>query len=134
VEDFDERVRYSAFAFLRALQLRTGGPLRFEDVSSFAIDGLRIPLMDPQRGIRKPRMFEAALTFRTVYAHRPDLRPYDDEEGPDGHLRYKWRGDRSDHPENRALRLAGERRLPLIWVSGSSSGRLSTRVSCVDCG
>lgn len=120
--DFDDRLRESAFAHLRAVQLRTGGPVRFDDVAEFHLDGVRIPLMDRQRGIRKPRMLEAALSFRTVHAGRPDQRPYDDSPGPDGYLRYKWRGTDPDHAENRALRLAQRRRLPLIWFQGVQSG------------
>ncbi|MBV6509486.1 MAG: hypothetical protein JJLCMIEE_02578 [Acidimicrobiales bacterium] len=120
--DFDERLRYSAFAHLRVVQLRTGGPVRFEDVAEFRLDGDRIPLMDRQRGIRKPRMLKAALSFRTVHADRPDQRPYDDSPGPDGYLRYKWRGTDPDHAENRALRAACHQRLPLIWFQGIQSG------------
>jgi putative restriction endonuclease len=48
--------------------------------------------MATQQGIWKPKQLAAALSFRTVYARDPNHRPYDDEEGPDGFLRYKWRG------------------------------------------
>lgn len=120
--DFDDQVRTGAFAYLRAIQLRTGGPVRFTDVAGFDLDGERIPLMDRQRGIRKPRLLDAALSFRTVHAARPDLRPYHDAPGPDGYLRYKWRGIDASHPENRALREAATRRLPLIWFQGIASG------------
>lgn len=120
--DFDELVRTGAFAYLRAIQLRTGGPVRFADVAGFELDGERIPLMDRQRGIRKPRLLDAALSFRTVHAERPDRRPYDDAPGPDGYLRYKWRGTDASHPENGALREAATRRLPLIWFQGIASG------------
>jgi hypothetical protein len=40
--------------------------------------------MDRQRGIRKPKVLDAALSFRTVHAPRPDLRPYDDAPGTTG--------------------------------------------------
>jgi putative restriction endonuclease len=78
--------------------------------------------MDIQRGIRKPRMLDAALSFRTVFAARPDQRPYADERGLDGYQRYKWRGTETDHPENAALRAAMVRRLPLIWFQGIAPG------------
>jgi putative restriction endonuclease len=120
--EFDERLRSSAFAFLRAVQLRTGGPVRFDDVARFEVDGQFVPLLDRQRGIRKPRTLDAALSFRTVYAARPDQRQYDDEPGSDGYLRYKWRGDDPSHPENRALRRAFEARVPLIWFQGIDVG------------
>jgi putative restriction endonuclease len=121
-DGLDERLRSSALAFLRAVLLRTGGPLRHEDVSSFVFEGVRVPLMDIQRGIRKPRMLQAALSFRTVYASSPDRRPYADERGPDGYQRYKWRGEDASHPENVALRRAMHSRLPLIWFQGIAQG------------
>ena len=88
----------------------------------FVFDDVRIPLMDPQRGIRKPRQLDAALSFRTVHAARPDKRPYDDEPGPDNFLRYMWRGTDPAHPENVAMRRARERRLPLVWFHGVAPG------------
>lgn len=56
--------------------------------------------------------------------YRPEgaARPYEDAIGPDGMIRYKWRGEDGNHPENRALRLAMERRLPLIWFFGVGVG------------
>lgn len=45
-------------------------------------------------------------------------RPYDDEVGDDGFLRYKWRGTDPDHSDNRALRHAMNRGLPLAWYVG----------------
>lgn len=121
-DDLDERLRSSALAHLRVVQLRTGGPIRHEDVSTFVFDGERVPLMDIQRGIRKPRLLDAALSFRTVYSSRPDQRPYADERGIDGYQRYKWRGTDFAHPENVALRRAMERRLPLVWFQGIAQG------------
>ena len=112
----------SALAYLRAVQLRTGGPVRHADVARFEFEGERIPLMDLQRGIRKPRMLTAALSFRTVFASSPDQRPYADDRGNDGYQRYKWRGIQSHHPENIALRKAMEARLPLIWFQGIAPG------------
>ncbi|MGI8938909.1 MAG: HNH endonuclease [Iamia sp.] len=120
--EFDSRLRTAAFEYLRALELETGGPVRFADVSQFYIDGERITLMDRQRGIRKPAILDAALSFRTVHADRPDQRPYDDAPGPDGYLRYKWRGTDPQHAENCALRAAFDRELPLIWFHGIQSG------------
>ena len=37
--------------------------------------------------------------------------------------RYKWRGTDPNHPDNRALRLAMEYHLPLIWFIGFTQGR-----------
>ena len=56
--------------------------MRREDVADFRIDGQRIALMDPQRGIRKPKQLDAALSIRTVFSIDPSRRPYEDERGP----------------------------------------------------
>lgn len=120
--DFDERLRSAAFAYLRALQLRTGGPVRYDDVAKFEFEGQRITLLDRQRGIRKPAVLDAALSFRTVHAPKPELRPYDDAPGPDGYLRYKYRGTDATHAENRAMRVALTEQLPLIWFQGIDTG------------
>jgi putative restriction endonuclease len=109
-------------AFLRRRLSNGSGLVRFGDVADFEIDGIPIPLLDRQRGIRKPRGLDAALSIRTVYAERPDQRPYADEVGPDGMLRYKWRGQDPNHAENRALRVACTERLPLIWFFGLAPG------------
>ncbi|KZF06759.1 hypothetical protein A2J03_24015 [Rhodococcus sp. EPR-157] len=103
------------------LKIRTNDGLESissNDLLDFRFDGEPFRLMDPQRGIRKPKELAAALSIRTVY--RPDgaKRPYEDEMGDDGLLRYKWRGEDLDHPENRALRSAMELELPLIWFFG----------------
>jgi putative restriction endonuclease len=96
--DRDETLRSSAFAHLRAVQLCTGWPVRHDNVAGFELGGERAPLMDIQRGIRKPRMLDAALSFRTVYAASPDQRPYADERGDDDYQRCKWRGPMSTTP------------------------------------
>lgn len=91
-------------------------------LSRFEYDGGRIPLMDRQRGIRKPAGMEAALAIRTTYTAPHAVPPYNDEIGRDGLQRYKYRGDDPQHPENVALRRAYEQRLPLIWFVGVESG------------
>ncbi len=118
----DEILRQNAFAYLRLKRDLGGGVIRYEDVFDFEFRGTRIALMDPQRGIRKPRQLEAALSFRTVFSAKPDERPYDDEPGADGFLRYKWRGTDPNHPENRALRVAQRQQLELIWFNGVAQG------------
>ena len=49
--------------------------------------------------------------------------PYDDAFAADGLLRYRYRGTNPDHPDNRGLRSAMERRLPLIYFHGVMPGR-----------
>jgi putative restriction endonuclease len=120
--EYDTYVRSAAFAFLDQLSIQQPGLLRYEDLAQFQFQGERMPLMDLGRGIRKPRQLEGAISIRTVHAARPQDRPYADEQGLDGYFRYKWREHNPDQAENRALRLACERRLPLIWFIGVASG------------
>lgn len=90
--DAEMQVRAAAFTFLASVSARHGGLVRQEDVAEFGYRDERIPLMDRQRGIRKPKQLSAALSIRTVHAADPQARPYDDAVGQDGFLRYKWRG------------------------------------------
>ena len=91
-----------------------------EELASFTFDGTRIPLVDPQQGIRKPRQLSAALSILTTYTRPGQPSPYDDVPGDDGMMRYKWRGTDAAHSDNRALRAAYERNLPLIWFFGAA--------------
>ncbi|MEU9738472.1 HNH endonuclease [Micromonospora chersina] len=79
-------------------------------------------LLDRQRGIRKPAFLDAALSFRTRFTPPGEVPPYEDREGPDGLLRYKYRGEDPEHPENVALRRAFQQGLPLIWFVGIARG------------
>lgn len=108
--------------WLDALALRDNGLVRWENLAGFEFEGQRIPLIDPQRGIRKPRILQAALSIRTTYTPEGRKRPYEDAEGPDGLLRYKYRGQDPHHPENMALLRACEQKLPLIWFIGIAPG------------
>ena len=110
---------------MRWLSQRTNDgadPLTSEEIKEFRFRGEPLPLMDMQRGIRKPAVLEAALSFRTVYRPEGEERPYEDAVGPDGLIRYKYRGTDPEHSENRALRVAMERQLPLIWFFGVGPG------------
>jgi putative restriction endonuclease len=127
--DAEHRVRAAAFAFLTDSAERRGTPLvRQDDLSLFTFEGEPFRLMATQTGIWKPRQLHAALSFRTVHVPDPSQRPYDDEEGPDGFLRYKWRyRDPTDpanysHSDNRAMRAAMEQTLPMIWFQGVGPG------------
>ena len=112
----DEAVRLAAMAFLRAEALHTGGPVSSIRLREFTYEGQRIPLVN-QTGIWKPGLLDAALTIRTKF--EPDLskRPYHDEPGADGLMRYKWRGTDGNISDNRALRTAMQRSSPLFVVS-----------------
>ncbi|MEP9362059.1 HNH endonuclease [Nocardioides sp. CN2-186] len=109
-------------AAMKWLDARASQQVDYAWVSQFEYAGDRIPLMDLQRGIRKPAGMSAALAIRTTFTPPNQLPPYNDTIGADGLQRYKYRGTDPQHPENVALRNAFEQRLPLIWFVGVASG------------
>ncbi|MGJ0119620.1 HNH endonuclease [Williamsia sp. MIQD14] len=112
------QLRIDAMDWLRVRSNDGDAILTSEDLLEFRFRGEPFRLMDAQRGIRKPRQFDSALSIRTVYRPEGYERPYEDTAGSDGLIRYKWRGTDPGHPENIALRRALEEREPLIWFFG----------------
>uniref|UniRef100_UPI003D8B2A06 HNH endonuclease n=1 Tax=Gordonia sp. B7-2 TaxID=3420932 RepID=UPI003D8B2A06 len=117
-EEFDRDLRLEAMGWLTRRSQDGLEAMRSDDLLEFTFRGDRFRLMDAQRGIRKPRQLDSALSIRTVYSADEAKRPYADEIGDDGSISYKWRGDDPEHPENRALRRAMENGQPLIWFFG----------------
>ena len=115
----DARVRAATFEWLADQVARHGDVLPRQILAAgFQLEGVRVPLVGPQ-GIFKPQILsEVPLSITTA----PDG-PYDDAFGLDGLLRYRYRGDDPNHPDNRGLRAAMEHRLPLIYFHGVARGR-----------
>jgi len=83
-------------------------------INSFSFDGQPLRLI-VQSGIRKPVGLAAALTIRTAFTPPGAQAPYDDVVDLAGNLRYKWRGTDPEHSDNRALREALRRGVPLAY-------------------
>ncbi|WP_253182777.1 HNH endonuclease [Arthrobacter sp. SW1] len=116
--NFDSRLRREAMAWL-AVRTNDGAEwLTRQDIEDFHFEGEPRRLQATQTGIWKPKDLSAALSIQTVYRAPGKDRPYDDRVGDDGLLRYAWRGDDPNHPDNRALRSAMQQELPLIWFFG----------------
>jgi putative restriction endonuclease len=113
-DDLDARVRLAMFAHLDRLTIAHADGMPSSLINTFQFEGEPMRLI-VQPGIRKPAILSAALTIRTTYTREGDEAPYEDEMGDDGSLRYKWRGTDPDHPDNRALREAMRRNLPLAY-------------------
>lgn len=122
VESFDSRLRREAMAWLTVRTNDGEEWLTREDIQDFTLDGEKRRLQATQTGIWKPKDLSAALSIQTVYRAPGRERPYNDEMGNDGLLRYSWRGDDPNHPDNRALRSAMEQQVPLIWFFGVGMG------------
>lgn len=116
---YDARVRAAAFEWLSEQVAVHGDVLpRTLLAKGLTMNGSRVPLVGPQ-GIFKPQVLsEVPLSITTA----PEG-PYDDSFGTDGLLRYRYRGSNRNHPDNRGLRLAMERRLPLVYFHGVVPGK-----------
>ena len=116
--DADARIRRQAFEWLERQCDRHGEVLSFELLRrGFEVDGCKVPLCSP-KGIFKPKVLDLPLSIRTGSDS-----PYDDCFDPDGRLRYRYRGNNPDHPDNRALREVMRRCLPLVYLHGLLPGR-----------
>jgi putative restriction endonuclease len=110
--------REAVFAWVRARQLHTPFFTR-DDLSQFEYQGKTHRLIGPFTGIWKIKaLSDSAIAFSTKYVPDGRKRPYEDGEGPDGLQRYKWRGTDPNQSDNRALRRAMERHLPMLWLVG----------------
>lgn len=111
-------LREDAIEWLRARTHDGDIPLTREDIADYQFNGHAVRLISTQQGILKPRGFVGALSFRTSYTPPGKKRPYEDEAGTDGLIRYAWREDGYGHHENVGLRRAMELQLPMIWFVG----------------
>lgn len=115
-------VRQAAFQFLEELNLRHGPVLPAKELrAGFSFQGQRVALMGPQ-GIFKPALLQWPLSITTVPVVDGRPRPYQDELGPNGLLQYRYRGTDPNHRDNRGLREAMQRQLPLVYFQGVEPG------------
>jgi putative restriction endonuclease len=104
----DTQVRLRAFAFLEEQQKLHGDALpRSVLEKGFDFEGTRVPLIGPQ-GIFKPAVLDLPLSFTTVPIVEGQPRPYEDEVGDDGLIRYRYRGTDPQHRDNVGLRTCLE--------------------------
>ncbi|MGC7100375.1 hypothetical protein ACPZ19_37325 [Amycolatopsis lurida] len=121
--DYDGRLRRHAFEWLTELNKEHGGRIPFGLLQEFRFEGKRIPLMDQQAGIRKPKELTSALSLRTTYTPPSKQRPYEDELDENGLIRYyMYRGTDPQHFQNVAMRRAFTEKRPMIWFKGVASG------------
>lgn len=93
-----------------------------DDLGDFRFHGEKFRLKDINKGIWKPAVLPATLSIVTTFRPPGKERPYNDEMGVDGMMRYKWQGTDPEHAANRGLRAAMEAKVPLIWFWGVAPG------------
>lgn len=113
----ERRVRDAAIAWVHEHAARSGGVVSRAELESFHFGGEQIKLIDQSRGIRNPRQLAATISILSS-PHGP----YDDVETADGLLRYAYRSGPVDGSDNRKLRVAYERGLPLILLRRIEAG------------
>lgn len=119
--DYDDRLRLAVFAYLDRLSVDHPEGIPSRVINEFRFDGEPLKLI-VQPGIWKPRRLSAALTIRTTYTPPGGQAPYADTVGPDGLVRYKWRGTDPDLADNRALRTAMHEQRPLAYFYAVARG------------
>lgn len=126
----DTRIRMAAFEHIRKLNEIRDHLTANELKPGFIFENERIPLVNPQRGIFKPRQMLYLLSIKTVFP-RPGSRVwYDDQrkvhrqifEG-DEVIEYAFMGTNPEAADNRWLREAFENQIPIIYFLGVAPGR-----------
>ena len=127
----DAQLRQAAFGHVDRLATLRGGVLDSPDLAGgFEFGGERIPLVNPQRGIFKPRQMSGLLSIRTVFPRRGGRVWHDDQReahrqiyAGDDVVDYQFMGTDPNSPDNRWLRDAMEQQIPVIYFLGTSPGR-----------
>ncbi|MDE0106759.1 MAG: HNH endonuclease [Bryobacterales bacterium] len=131
VEDSSNTLmRMAAFQRVQELQQVYGHLTAKELRLGFDFDGKRIPLVNPQRGIFKPKQMQFLLSIRTVFPRPGGKVWYDDQRkvhrqiyGSDESVDYAFMGSNPNAADNRWLREAFENRIAVIYFLGIAPGR-----------
>jgi len=128
--DLDSLMRLAAFEHVGRLSEVHDHLTAVHLVPGFIFQGERIPLVNPQRGIFKPRQMRFLLSIKTVFPRPGGRIWYDDQrkvhrqifEGDDA-IDYAFMGENPDAADNRWLREAFENQVPVIYFLGIAPGR-----------
>lgn len=130
VTDDDTAMRLAAFAQVRRLSAMHDVLTHEHLKEGFTYQGERVPLVNPQRGIFKPRSMRHLLSVKTVFPKPGGRIWYDDQRqvheqiyaGVEA-IDYAFMGDNPDAADNRWLREAYENAIPIIYFLGIAPGR-----------
>ena len=128
--DLDSRMRMAAFDRVKNLNaVYTHLPTE-EIRKGFIFEGRRVPLVNPQRGIFKPKEMKFLLSIRTVFPRRGARVWYEDQI--DAHRKlfestesidYAFMGTDPGAADNQWLRKAYENQVPVIYFLGIAPGQ-----------
>lgn len=140
-KELDGAMRAAAFQQVRWLSEVHDHLTAAELRPGFVFDGERIPLVNPQRGIFKPRQMRYLLSIKTVFPRPGGKVWYDDQRQVhrqifqgDEAIEYAFMGRDSNAADNRWLREALENRVPLIYFLGIAPGRYQAVFPAFICG
>jgi len=127
--ELDDRMRMAAFEQVKILST-VDNHLSAEQINKgFVFEGRRIPLVNPQRGIFKPKEMKFLLSIRTVFPKPRGRVWYEDQI--DIHRKifenlesvdYAFMGTNPNAAENRWLLEASENQTPVIYFLGIAPG------------
>lgn len=128
--EVDTAMRLAAFEHVRLLTELHGTLTAKELRPGFTYEGERIPLVNPQRGIFKPRQMRHLLSIKTVVP-RPGGRVWYDDQltahsqifENDEAVDYAFMGTNPNAADNQWLREAFEHQTPVIYFLGVAPGR-----------
>jgi putative restriction endonuclease len=129
-DDLDTAMRLAAFEHVRRLCEIHGHLTANELKPGFLFRGERVPLVNPQRGIFKPKRMRFLLSIKTVFPKPGGKVWYDDQrdvhrqifEGDEA-IDYAFMGQDPDAADNRWLREAAAYGIPIIYFLGIAPGR-----------
>ncbi len=110
LQSMEDQIRFDIFDWLKTRSVVNGGVFTRDELSyGYSFKGKTIHLMGAS-GIWIPKGFECPISITTTTKG-----PYNDGFREDGILQYSYRGKDPQHRENRGLRLACNRHIPLIY-------------------
>lgn len=127
----DNEFELRSAAVRHVQRVGSGGVISSEDLKAgFTFEGVRVPLINPGRGIFKPSQMRFLLSIRTVYPSKGRKVWYDDqrlvhEQIARGEelIEYAFMGENPEAADNRWLREAFEAQVPIIYFLGVAPKR-----------
>ena len=117
-QNIDDKIRLAAFKWLDHQTIIHGDVLPRDLLESgFQFNNQKVTLLGA-KGIWKPKSMSYPLSITTT-----SNGPYSDSFTNDGFLKYKYRGQDPEHPDNKGLRALISIQKPLIYFHSIIKGR-----------